>query len=91
MEQATSLPKFHAVGSHRPQRAVHLQHSPGAAQQLPPRRRPAQSQLDDAHMGQAIRTVFQQRRRRYGHRRIWKQLATLQPRTLYAANQRWTR
>lgn len=49
---------------------------------------PTQSQLDDARMGQAIRTIFQQR---YGHRRIWKQLATLQPRTLYTANQRWPR
>lgn len=36
---------------------------------------PTQSQLDDAQMGQAIRTIFQQHRRRYGHRRIWRQLA----------------
>ena len=36
---------------------------------------PTQSQLSDADMAKAIATIFWQHRRRYGYRRIWKQLA----------------
>lgn len=35
-----------------------------------------ESQRSDAQMSQAISTVFHHHRRRYGYRRIWKQLAT---------------
>lgn len=34
-----------------------------------------QSQLGDQQMGHAIATIFHKHRRRYGYRRIWKQLA----------------
>jgi transposase InsO family protein len=36
---------------------------------------PTQSQRSDAQMSQAIGTIFHHHRRRYGYRRIWKQLA----------------
>ena len=36
---------------------------------------PSQSQLEDADMAKAISIVFWHHRRRYGYRRIWKQLA----------------
>ena len=36
---------------------------------------PTESQLSDADMATAIATLFWQHRRRYGYRRIWKQLA----------------
>ena len=36
---------------------------------------PTESQLSDAAMATAIATLFWQHRRRYGYRRIWKQLA----------------
>lgn len=36
---------------------------------------PTQSQLSDADMAPAITAIFWQHRRRYGYRRIWKQLA----------------
>ena len=36
---------------------------------------PTTSQLSDADMAAAIATIFWQHRRRYGYRRIWKQLA----------------
>ena len=36
---------------------------------------PTESQRSDAQMSQAIGTLFHQHRRRYGYRRIWKQLA----------------
>ena len=37
---------------------------------------PTESQRSDAQMSQAIGTIFHHHRRRYGYRRIWKQLAT---------------
>jgi transposase InsO family protein len=37
---------------------------------------PTESQRSDAQVSQAIGTLFHQHRRRYGYRRIWKQLAT---------------
>lgn len=37
---------------------------------------PTKSQRSDAQLGLAIRTLFHQHRRRYGYRRIWKQLAS---------------
>jgi len=36
---------------------------------------PTQSQRDDAELGDAIAVIFGHHRRRYGYRRIWKQLA----------------
>ncbi len=36
---------------------------------------PTESQRSDAQMSQAIGTIFHHHRRRYGYRRIWKQLA----------------
>ena len=36
---------------------------------------PTESQRSDARMSQAISTIFHHHRRRYGYRRIWKQLA----------------
>ena len=36
---------------------------------------PTESQRSDAQMSQAISTIFHHHRRRYGYRRIWKQLA----------------
>ena len=37
---------------------------------------PTERQCSDAQMSQAIGTIFHHHRRRYGYRRIWKQLAT---------------
>jgi putative transposase len=36
---------------------------------------PTQSSVEDAALAQAISTIFHHHRRRYGYRRIWKQLA----------------
>ena len=36
---------------------------------------PTPSQLGDARLATAITRIFREHRRRYGHRRIWKQLA----------------
>jgi transposase InsO family protein len=36
---------------------------------------PTQSSLEDADLAQAISTIFHHHRRRYGYRRLWKQLA----------------
>lgn len=36
---------------------------------------PTQSQRSDAELGEAISVIFHHHRRRYGYRRIWKQLA----------------
>ncbi|RFC42992.1 MAG: transposase InsO [Verrucomicrobia bacterium] len=36
---------------------------------------PTESQVGDAELVGPIRTIFEHHRRRYGYRRIWKQLA----------------